>query len=561
VTEIYAFSPLRSSFGRSLSASIEPPLAVPPNMRLLRRGARATPSGTIHRASTHFASVSIAILLLCSSAGFVVLSGEVMPAEFHSTGSKTALDLHTVYLGKRLASNQPSPYCNFASYFGTTTPYILLCYTPADLKVAYNFPTNLNGSGQTIVIVDAFGYPEVQADLNTFDAMFGLPNTTIQIVCQGGVCPVFNPNDPDQVGWSNEIAEDVQTVHSLAPGAHIVLYVATTDDDLTMEQAVLSAVQMFPGSVISQSWGDPELDMLQGTCFDDTDNPSGVCSTSYVQQVLATGEHAYRLAAQEGTTVFAAAGDWGADNSALCGAFPSPCGFTSANPIYPSSSPWVTAVGGTMGAPYYYGTSIPNCGTASVCSVGLLKFQNTPACQLNVLVPTAPVACTAVGYGGEQVWNEPQYYEATGGAPSLIFGTPWYQSGLGLSSRATPDVAADAAASGGGYMYSSSVASQAGWSESTGTSMGSPEWSAIAALTDQYAAEHHRGTIGFINPALYLIGAIPLLYHLAFHDITVGNNIVNGSTVGFSAGPGWDDASGLGTPNVANLIPLLALFA
>jgi subtilase family serine protease len=502
--------------------------------------------------------VGIAILMVCSSAGIIALSGMVLPAAFHSPGSKTALDLDTKYLGKTLVSNQPSPYCNFGS---ESSPLILLCYTPADLKVAYDFPTNLDGAGQTVVIVDAFGYPEVQADLNTFDAMFGLPYTKIQIICQSGVCPVFNPNDPDQVGWSNEIAEDVQSVHSLAPGAHIVLFVATNDDDLTLEEAVLSAVQMFPHSIISQSWGDPELDMLQGTCFDDTDTPSGDCSPQYVQETLAVGELAYLLAAAEGTTVFAAAGDWGADNSGLCYAFPSPCGFTSANPIYPSSSPWVTAVGGTMGNPYYEGTSIPNCGTEAICNLGLVKFLNTPSCQLNVLIPTPPVACTAVGYGGEQVWNEPEFDVASGGAPSLIFPTPWYQYGLGIPSRATPDVSADAAASGAGYMYSSAVASQAGWSVAVGTSFGSPEWSSIAALADQFAAEHHHGTIGFINPALYLIGEMPSIYHLAFHDITVGNNAAEGSTVGFSAGPGWDDASGWGTPNVANLVPLLVEFS
>ena len=515
----------------------------------------------VHHASTRAVVVGIVLLMSISSAGLVALPAGAATISLDTLGSKVALDLHTMYLGKTLASSQPSPYCNFASYFGLSTPFILLCYTPADLKVAYDFPTNLDGAGQTVVIVDAFGYPDVQSDLNTFDAMFGLPYTKIQIVCQNNVCPVFNPNDPDQVGWSEEIAEDVQTVHSLAPAAHIVLFVATTDDDLTLEEAALQAIEMFPHSVISQSFGDPELDMLQGTCFDDTDNPSGDCSAAYVQETLQVGEHAYRLAAAEGTTVFASAGDWGADNSGLCYAFPSPCGFTSANPDYPSSSPWVTAVGGTMGNPYYEGTSIPNCASAPVCSLGLVKFLNTPSCQLSVLVPTPPVACTAVGYGGEQVWNEPQFNLATSGAPSLIFPTPWYQAGLGLSSRATPDVSADAAASGGGFMYCSFGPSQAGWSESIGTSFGSPEWSSIAALADQYAEEHHQGTVGFINPALYQIGSIPQLYHLAFHDITVGNNTENGSTVGFDAGPGWDDASGWGTPNVANLIPLLVQFS
>ena len=488
------------------------------------------------------------------SASLVVTPAGTAASPVHVTGSRTALDFHASFPGRFFPSPQPSPYCNFGN---GSVPFILLCYTPEDLKVAYDYPSYLNGAGQTIVIVDAFGYPRVQADLNTFDAEFGLPSTQVQVVCQGGVCPVFNASDPDQIGWSEEISEDVQTVHSLASGAHIVLFVATTDDDLTLEQAVLSAVEMFPHSIISQSWGDPELDMLQGTCFLDTDNPAGDCSAAYVQDVLATGEKAYRLAAAEGTTVFASAGDWGADNSGLCYAFPSPCGFTAANPIYPSSSPWVTAVGGTEGNPYYNGTAPANCGSSSVCSLGLVKFLNTPSCQLNDLTPTSPVACVPVGYGGEQVWNEPQYGLATGGAPSRIFGTPWYQSGLGLTARSTPDVSADAAASGGGYNYWSAVPSEAGWMDSVGTSFGSPIWSTIAALADQFAAEFHHGPIGFINPALYEIGENPWLSAAAFHDVTVGNNTVAGSTVGFSAGPGWDDATGWGTPNVANLIPLL----
>jgi subtilase family serine protease len=495
----------------------------------------------------------MAFAMLSTSLGALPAAPGAAPP--HPAASRSSFGLEARHVGTSLPSAQQSPYCNFGN---ASAPFILLCYTPEDLRVAYNYPTALNGSGQTIVIVDAFGYPTVQADLNTFDAQFGLPSTHVQIVCQGGVCPKFNPADPDQIGWSQEISEDVQTVHSLAPGAHIVLYVATTDDDLTLEQAVLSAVQMFPHSIISQSWGDPELDLLQGTCFDDTDNPTGSCTHAYVQDVLATGERGYMLAAEEGTTVFASAGDWGADNSGLCYGFPSPCGFTSANPIYPSSSPWVTAVGGTQGDPYFNGSSPASCGTAPVCSLGLVKFLNTPSCQLGNLTPTGAASCIPVGYGGEQVWNEPQYGLATGGAPSLLFSTPWYQGGLGLHSRTTPDVSADAAASGGGLNYWSAVPSEAGWLDSVGTSFGSPIWSTIAALADQLAAQHHWGTIGFINPALYLIGEIPWLYTAAFHDITAGNNTVAGSSVGFAAGTGWDDATGWGTPNVANLVPLLA---
>src|SRR6202043_2546572 len=82
-----------------------------------------------------------------------------------------------------------------------------------------------------------------------------------------------------------------------------------------------------------------------------------------------------------------------------------------------------------------------------------------------------------------------------------------------------------------------------------------PQWSGIAALADQAAGKR----LGSLNPTLYVIASTPA-YHYAFHDVTVGNNSwdVSGIT-GYSATRGWDPASGLGSPNVAHLISLLAL--
>ena len=62
------------------------------------------------------------------------------------------------------------------------------------------------------------------------------------------------------------------------------------------------------------------------------------------------------------------------------------------------------------------------------------------------------------------------------------------------------------------------------------------------------------GSLGFINPALYAINCSRRRYAADFHDITVGNNQLAGTPVGFNAAPGYDFATGLGTPNVANLI-------
>jgi len=172
-----------------------------------------------------------------------------------------------------------------------------------------------------------------------------------------------------------------------------------------------------------------------------------------------------------------------------------------------------------------------------------------------VLGRTVPPNCVPDGYGGEQVWNEPSFGAATGGAPSIIFGVPSYQTGLGLSARG-PDVDYNAAIDGGVLVvyggFGSPVVFIVG-----GTSAGSPQWAGIAALANQARASLGKGPIGDLNPVLYSI------YHSAryatdFHDITVGNDQLVGSSVGFSAGTGYDLASGIGSPIVDQLIVDLA---
>src|SRR3989449_11041723 len=74
------------------------------------------------------------------------------------------------------------PFC-FSRSLGT-----IICYPPSFLKTAYNFPSapgdhGLDGSGSTIVIVDAFGSPTIQSDLNLFDTTFGLSASMVKILC------------------------------------------------------------------------------------------------------------------------------------------------------------------------------------------------------------------------------------------------------------------------------------------------------------------------------------------------------------------------------------------
>ncbi len=379
-----------------------------------------------------------------------------------------------------------APVCN-------TSIGPLTCYFPAFLRAAYDFPANLSGAGQTIVIVDAYGSPTIAADLHAFDSAFGVPDPpSFQVFCPLG-CPAFNPNNTnrDEFGWSVETSLDVEWAHAMAPGANIVLAVAPNPGGNAINVTERAAIARFPGSVISQSFGIPEILVT--------------ANNSQIMQAHAN----YVAARQAGITVFASAGDAGATN-----------GFATANASFPASDPLVTGVGGTEGDPY------PS---------GLVSTGNPPV------------------YGGEQVWNEPQFGAATGGAPSLLFPVPSFQNGLSLSSRTVPDVAYNAAINGG-VLVAYSALGAPGFFIVGGTSCGSPQWAAIGALANELSASQGHDSLGYINPALYDL-AESGAYSTDFHDIKVGNNRLVGTPVGFSATTGYDAATGWGTPNVAHLVP------
>jgi len=409
------------------------------------------------------------------------------------------------------------PYCR------TGSGRRLICYGPSFVRKAYNFPSTLDGTGQTILIVDAFGSPTIENDLALFDAVFKIPAPpSFTILCPEDGCPVYDPTDTHhgEVSWTIETSLDVEYAHAMAPGANIVLVVASTSSGNAINAAEARAIQLYPGSIMSQSFGIPEI-VVHGN-----------------NAQLMQAEKNYAAAEQAGITVLASAGDTGATN-----------GFGTANALFPASDPLVLAVGGTEGNPYPTpGTATLSCPAGMTCSAGLATVAG-PCSSVNGFL-TSP--CTPVGYGGEQVWNEPFFApgSTTGGAPSLLFPVPSYQDGLGLSSRTTPDVSYNAAIHGGVLVANSSVLGFPVFFIVGGTSAGSPQWAAIIALANQAAG----GPLGFLNPAIYKL-ARSSAYATDFHDIKVGNNQMPGTPVGFNAGTGWDDASGWGTPNVAKLIP------
>lgn len=375
------------------------------------------------------------------------------------------------------------------------------CYNPQEIRTAYDLNPVLNagftGKGQTIVIIDSYGSPTIQADLQTFDAGFGLPDppSFTQLAPLGQLN--FDPTNADMVGWAFETTLDVEWSHAMAPDANIVLMTSPVDETqgiqgmpqfLYLEQY---AVNHNLGKIISQSWGTTE-----NTLFT---TPGG-------RQVISNFDHFYQKAGAEGVTIFGSAGDAGTANPDINGnIYP----FPTVN--FPSASPYITAVGGT-----------------------------------------ALFADTSGNYQSETVWNDGPTAGATGGGVSQFLKEPSYQKkNLPASDqqllngfRGVPDIAFNAAGSTPVLVYLSIPSIPAGWYMIAGTSEGSPTWAGIIADGDQMAGH----PLGFINPAVYKLGNSSD-YAKSFHDITVGNNSQDGIP-GYNATPGWDATTGWGTPKV-----------
>ena len=150
--------------------------------------------------------------------------------------------------------------------------------TPAQVRQAYGLnQVDATGLGQTIAIVDAFHDPNIQSDLNTFSAQFGLPTTALQIrSLTAGV----------DSGWSLEEALDVEWAHALAPYAQILVVEAKSASISDLMSAV-NVARNTPGvSVVSMSWGGAEF--RGETAFDSYFNtPGGHTGISFV---VATGD-------------------------------------------------------------------------------------------------------------------------------------------------------------------------------------------------------------------------------------------------------------------------------
>lgn len=149
------------------------------------------------------------------------------------------------------------------------------------------------------------------------------------------------------------------------------------------------------------------------------------------------------------------------------------------------------------------------------------------------------------GWMSEQAWFDVPLSQGTGGGISALFDRPPWQRAVSATTdvnrRLTPDIAAVADPFTGVQIIYKQTPVLGG-----GTSQSAPIWAGLAAMMNEYLQAHGGRPLGFINPLLYRIAAgAPWP---AFRDVSLGGNAVD------TAGPGYDMATGLGTPNVENLV-------
>jgi len=156
----------------------------------------------------------------------------------------------------------------------------------------------------------------------------------------------------------------------------------------------------------------------------------------------------------------------------------------------------------------------------------------------------------------EEGWEEPALTAGGGGGLSAYLPMPGWEKGPGVSEPAlnphqmleVPDVSADADPSTGATIVNNST-----WTQGGGTSQAAPIWAGITALIDQYLQRLGHQKMGWMNPALYYVARSHPAFP-PFHDVTAGTNLF------YAAGPGYDMATGLGTPNAWNLARDLAQY-
>lgn len=425
------------------------------------------------------------------------------------------------YIGENTVTVPPA-------YNGQTTYSTYNCgYTPQQLRSAYGLTDlskrGVNGSGQTVAIIDAYASPTILKDANSLAQQNGEPGLTMSSYQQLVPAPSqFTDQELCQQpsGWQSEQTLDVESVHSVAPGARI-LYVGGTDCSGGLDIAMSKILDNKLANIVSNSYGNV------GEAV-----PADVIQGEVNIQLQAAGE---------GIGLYFSSGDNGDEAAAP------PDGLGYASPDFPASSPWVTSVGGT---------------SLGIAKNGSIAWETGWGDQLDKVVKNT---------AGNLAYDSPLpgniFAGGAGGGVSAVFPAPDYQRGIvpqALSNgfRVSPDVAALADPYTGFQIgirpiVDDTTLATGDYVNETygGTSLASPIVAAQIAIVQQATGK----TIGFANPTLY---SVKRVLPSAFRDVVPQNppqalvytSRNSGNTylitldqdTSLKTAKGYDDVTGLG---------------
>ncbi len=405
---------------------------------------------------------------------------------------------------------------------------------PGDLYTIYDMNPLLSNSvtGAGITIAVAGQTDILLSDIAAFRSASGLPANapTVKVIGTDPGTPTTNENGTVVALDQIEASLDVEWSGAAAPGASI-LYVNSTD---VIGTSLAQIIDQNLAPIATVSYGD--------------------CEANFGSQYIASFNALFRQANAQGQTIAGPTGDTGATD----------CDYDSTVATqglavdFPASSPYVTAVGGTMfneGAGSYWSTTNGSTGGSALSYIPELPWNETSATN-------------GLASGG--------------GGASAYFTKPAWQIGTGVpadSSRDVPDVVFNAAAIHDPYLFCQGGFCTNGFRNASngldavgGTSVATPIFAGIMGLLEQKIATR----VGNANPTIYALANSPTYYTSVFHDITTGNNdspctigtpnctaiiaTCNGLSntgqgcIGQTANAGYDLASGWGSLDVFNYV-------
>jgi kumamolisin len=290
---------------------------------------------------------------------------------------------------------------------------------------------------------------------------------------------------------SGEVALDIQVIRGIAPKAQIINYEGpnTADGFVPIISRIVADGR---AKIVSISWG--------------------LCENWSSPTAMRAEQREFAAAFAAGISIFSSSGDDGAYDCRRVDISDNPFERDLTPGVdWPTSSPSVVSVGGTFLTLREDGTYVEEAG-----------------------------------------WEEPLGGAGGGGGLSGIQERPEWQVGLGVDNAASngmrqvPDVAGPADPSSGFVVTYTDYEQGLVSGKVGGTSAAAPFWAASMLLTQQLAAREGVTALGPLGPVLYQISAEQPT-GAVFHDIVRGGNLL------YSAGPGWDYSTGLGSPRVAPL--------